>query len=70
MRAIALVALSAAVLLPGCATKKFVNRQVGEVNQKVEGLSADRWMTMLGYVNPPGFASVGVVNTAPWRQAA
>jgi CubicO group peptidase (beta-lactamase class C family) len=35
----------------------------------IEGLQGDRWMTMLGYVNPPGFASVGVVNTTRWRKA-
>ena len=26
-------------------------------------------MTMLGYVNPPGYSSMGVVNTRGWRQA-
>ena len=41
MRRFALLALAAAVVLPGCATKKFVNRQVGEVNTKVEGLSGE-----------------------------
>jgi peptidoglycan-associated lipoprotein len=41
MRSIAVVAIAAAVVLPGCATKKFVNRQVGEVNTKVEALSGE-----------------------------
>ena len=26
-------------------------------------------MTMLGYVNPPGYSSMGIVNTAVWRRA-
>jgi len=32
-------------------------------------LSGDQLMTMLGYFNPPGYSSMGVVNTAAWRQA-
>jgi CubicO group peptidase (beta-lactamase class C family) len=34
-----------------------------------EDLSGDALMTMLGYVNPPGYSSIGVVNTAAWRGA-
>jgi len=33
--------LVAGVALSGCATKKFVSREVGEVNQKVDTLSAE-----------------------------
>jgi CubicO group peptidase (beta-lactamase class C family) len=35
----------------------------------LDGLEPDQRMTMLGYVNPPGYASMGVVNTRAWRQA-
>jgi CubicO group peptidase (beta-lactamase class C family) len=34
-----------------------------------ESLSGDELMTMLGYFNPPGYSSVGVVNTGEWRGA-
>jgi outer membrane protein OmpA-like peptidoglycan-associated protein len=33
--------LIAGVALSGCATKKYVSREVGEVNTKVDGLSAE-----------------------------
>jgi outer membrane protein OmpA-like peptidoglycan-associated protein len=33
--------LMAGVALSGCATKKYVSREVGEVNTKVDGLSAE-----------------------------
>lgn len=32
-------------------------------------LSGDALMTMLGYFNPSGYSSMGVVNTAAWRSA-
>jgi len=32
-------------------------------------LSGDELMTMLGYFNPSGYSSMGVVNTAAWRSA-
>lgn len=32
-------------------------------------LGGDRAMTLLGYVNPPGYSSIGVVNTERWRRA-
>jgi len=32
-------------------------------------LSGDQLMVMLGYFNPPGYSSMGVVNTADWRGA-
>ena len=34
----------------------------------LDGLPPNEQMTMLGYVNPPGYASMGVVNTRAWRQ--
>ena len=41
MRNAVLPCLAAAVLVSGCATKKYVGREVGEVNQKVDTLSAE-----------------------------
>ncbi|HVF33200.1 MAG TPA: serine hydrolase domain-containing protein [Acidimicrobiales bacterium] len=35
----------------------------------LEKLDADTRMTLTGYVNPPGYSSIGVVNTAAWRRA-
>ncbi len=32
-------------------------------------LSGNELMTMLGYFNPPGYSSMGVVNTEEWRRA-
>ncbi len=32
-------------------------------------LDGDEQMTVLGYANPPGYSSMGVVNTTAWRQA-
>jgi CubicO group peptidase (beta-lactamase class C family) len=34
-----------------------------------DDLSGDALMTMLSYFNPPGYASMGVVNTPAWRSA-
>ncbi len=34
-----------------------------------DALSGDELMTMLSYFNPPGYSSMGVVNTGPWRSA-
>jgi len=33
------------------------------------GLPDDKAMVILGYVNPPGISSIGVVNTPEWRRA-
>ena len=41
MRNVVLPCLVAAVLASGCATKKYVGREVGEVNQKVDTLSTE-----------------------------
>ena len=35
----------------------------------LEGLDEDARMELLSYFNPPGFSSMGVVNTAAWRAA-
>lgn len=32
-------------------------------------LESDQAMTILGYINPPGYSSIGVVNSDRWRQA-
>ena len=34
----------------------------------IDQLQGDALMTALGYVNPPGYASMGVVNTPEWRR--
>jgi CubicO group peptidase (beta-lactamase class C family) len=36
---------------------------------RFEDLRGDELMTMLSYFNPPGYSSMGVVNTAEWRSA-
>lgn len=41
MRAVLMPFLIAGVAVSGCATKKYVSREVGEVNQKVETLSTE-----------------------------
>ena len=41
MRAIILPCLLASLAVSGCATKKYVSREVGEVNQKVDSLSTE-----------------------------
>ncbi len=33
------------------------------------GMTGDALMVNMGYVNPPGYSSMGVVNTAAWRSA-
>jgi CubicO group peptidase (beta-lactamase class C family) len=35
----------------------------------LNGLTGDALMEMLSYVNPPGYSSIGVVNSAAWRAA-
>jgi peptidoglycan-associated lipoprotein len=41
MRSVLCTLLLTGVAASGCATKKFVSREVGEVNQKVEALSTE-----------------------------
>jgi CubicO group peptidase (beta-lactamase class C family) len=38
-------------------------------NVSFTDLSGDELMTTLGYFNPPGYSSMGVVNTEDWRSA-
>ena len=41
MKSLVVPVLMAGVALSGCATKKYVSREVGEVNTKLDGLSAE-----------------------------
>jgi peptidoglycan-associated lipoprotein len=41
MRNVLLPCLAAAIAVSGCATKKYVGREVGEVNQKVDTLTTE-----------------------------
>lgn len=36
---------------------------------QIDELGADQQLVLLGYVNPPGYSSIGVVNDRRWRQA-
>jgi len=42
---------------------------MGATPVELDGLIGDPLMVALGYFNPPGYSSVGVVNTAAWRSA-
>ena len=37
--------------------------------ESFDGLDGDLLMNALAHVNPPGYSSIGVVNTPPWRSA-
>src|SRR3954470_23827004 len=41
MRSTVIPLLGVALLVSGCATKKYVGREVGEINQKVDNLSSE-----------------------------
>jgi outer membrane protein OmpA-like peptidoglycan-associated protein len=41
MRSIVIPVLAAGLVVSGCATKKYVGREVGEINQKVDNLSGE-----------------------------
>ena len=41
MRSIVIPVLAAGLAVSGCATKKYVGREVGEINQKVDSLSGE-----------------------------
>ena len=41
MRALLVPFLAVGVAVSGCATKKYVSREVGEVNQKVDTLATE-----------------------------
>lgn len=51
-----------------CASVLFVSPgQGGEIDRG--SLAGDQLMEMLSYFNPPGYSSMGVVNTSEWRAA-
>jgi CubicO group peptidase (beta-lactamase class C family) len=54
-----------------CARVLFVARGAddGGTLPDVSGLEGDQLMEMLSYFNPPGYSSMGVVNTDAWRAA-
>jgi CubicO group peptidase (beta-lactamase class C family) len=37
--------------------------------QDFSGATGDELMAMLSYANPPGYSSIGLVNTTAWRRA-
>ena len=51
-----------------CAEVMLVGTGIEE-DVDFEVLSGDAMMTMLGYFNPPGYSSMGVVNTPEWRRS-
>jgi CubicO group peptidase (beta-lactamase class C family) len=51
-----------------CADVVWVGPALPADRATLDGLAGDARMTTLGYVNPPGFSSMGVVNTTPWRR--
>jgi CubicO group peptidase (beta-lactamase class C family) len=58
--------------MPAEEQRRCVDIQwAGSDNTAVEwdGLSGDDYMVMRSYFNPPGYSSVGVVNTPAWRSA-
>ena len=53
-----------------CAEVQFVSAGSAlGTDIDVDALEGDRRMEMLSYVNPPGYSSIGVVNTPEWRRA-
>jgi CubicO group peptidase (beta-lactamase class C family) len=51
-----------------CASVVFVATP-RTTEEDFSALSGDALMTMLSYFNPPGYSSMGVVNTRAWRNA-
>jgi CubicO group peptidase (beta-lactamase class C family) len=47
----------------------LLTEEAASTADALAGLEGDALMEMLSYVNPPGYSSLGVVNTAPWRTA-
>jgi len=43
--------------------------EVPAIDPNAPGLDPDTRMTLQGYANPPGYSSIGVVNTPEWRRA-
>jgi CubicO group peptidase (beta-lactamase class C family) len=52
-----------------CAEVIFVAPGGGPQEVDFTALEGDQLMEMLSYFNPPGYSSMGVVNTAEWRRA-
>ena len=52
-----------------CAEVIWEGPAVGASFDGIDALDGDLRMTMLGYANPPGYSSIGVVNTERWRRA-
>lgn len=52
-----------------CADVLWQSPGIDPRDVDLESLEPETRMTMLGYVNPPGYSSMGVMNTAAWRQA-
>jgi CubicO group peptidase (beta-lactamase class C family) len=42
---------------------------MGSTTVELDGLTGDPLLVALGYFNPPGYSSIGVVNTTEWRSA-
>ena len=42
---------------------------MGSTPVELDGLTGDPLLVALGYFNPPGYSSIGVVNTTEWRSA-
>jgi CubicO group peptidase (beta-lactamase class C family) len=55
--------------LDRCAEVVFVAPGPAARGVDVTALEGDQLMEMLSYFNPPGYSSMGVVNTARWRSA-
>lgn len=55
--------------LPRCAEVIWGGPGLALDFDEVVAIGGDDAMTLLGYANPPGYSSMGVVNTDRWRQA-
>ena len=55
--------------LPRCADVIWAAPPVDVDVTTLDDLDPEQRMTLLGYVNPPGYSSMGVVNSTAWRQA-
>jgi CubicO group peptidase (beta-lactamase class C family) len=55
--------------LDRCAEVVWAGGEVRLDDVDLDALDEDQRMTLLGYANPPGYSSIGVVNTTAWRQA-
>ena len=52
-----------------CADVTFHGPDAESLRAHLADVDGDERMTLLGYVNPPGYSSFGLVNTRAWRQA-